>query len=108
MLFDPMTLLREPLALTLCLAVVLVVSAGCVLVLVRVFGYPLGTALLLAAGLAQIGEFSFILADLGIGLGLMPERARGLVLGTSILTILVNPLLFGAANVLARRGKAAP
>jgi CPA2 family monovalent cation:H+ antiporter-2 len=108
MLFDPMTLLREPLALTLCLAVVLVVSAGCVLVLVRVFGYPLGTALLLAAGLAQIGEFSFILADLGIGLGLMPERARGLVLGTSILTILVNPLLFGAANALAKRRKAAP
>jgi monovalent cation:H+ antiporter-2, CPA2 family len=108
MLFDPMTLLREPAALALCLAVVLVASAGMVFVLVRVFGYPLGTALLLAAGLAQIGEFSFILADLGIGLGLMPERARGLVLGTSILTILVNPLLFGAANALARRREAAP
>jgi monovalent cation:H+ antiporter-2, CPA2 family len=108
MLFDPMTLLREPLALALCVAVVLVVSAGCVFLLVRVFGYPLGTALLLAAGLAQIGEFSFILADLGIGLGLMPERARGLVLGTSILTILVNPLLFGAANALARRRTVAP
>ena len=107
MLFDPMTLLREPFALTLCLAVVLMVSAGCVLVLVRVFGYPLGTALLLAAGLAQIGEFSFILADLGIGLGLIPERARGLVLGTSILTILVNPLLFGTANALAKRRKVA-
>jgi CPA2 family monovalent cation:H+ antiporter-2 len=107
MLFDPMTLLREPFALTLCLAVVLVVSAGCVFVLVRVFFYPLGTALLLAAGLAQIGEFSFILADLGIGLGLIPERARGLVLGTSILTILVNPLLFGAANALAKRRKVA-
>jgi CPA2 family monovalent cation:H+ antiporter-2 len=105
MLFDPMTLLREPLALAACLGVVLAVSAGCVLVLVRAFGYSLGTALLLAAGLAQIGEFSFILADLGIGLGLMPGRARGLVLGTSILTILVNPLVFGAADALRRRLK---
>ena len=109
MLFDPMTLLREPLGLMLCLGVVLVLSGACVFVLVRVFGYRLGTALLLAAGLAQIGEFSFILADLGIGLGLMPERARGLVLGTSILTILVNPLLFGAVNAFVkRRTPAAP
>jgi len=109
MLFDPMTLLREPLGLMLCLGVVLVLSGACVFVLVRVFGYRLSTALLLAAGLAQIGEFSFILADLGIGLGLMPERARGLVLGTSILTILVNPLLFGAVNALIkRRTPAAP
>jgi monovalent cation:H+ antiporter-2, CPA2 family len=107
MLFDPMTLLREPQALALCLGVVLVLSGACVFVLVRVFGYRLGTALLLAAGLAQIGEFSFILADLGIGLGLMPERARGLVLGTSILTILVNPLLFGAVNGLIKRRAAA-
>jgi len=107
MLFDPMTLLREPLGLALCLGVVLVLSGACVFVLVRVFGYQLGTALLLAAGLAQIGEFSFILADLGIGLGLMPERARGLVLGTSILTILANPLLFGAVNALIKRRAAA-
>ncbi len=107
MLFDPMTLLREPQALALCLGVVLVLSGTCVFVLVRVFGYRLSTALLLAAGLAQIGEFSFILADLGIGLGLMPERARGLVLGTSILTILVNPLLFGAVSALIKRRAAA-
>jgi CPA2 family monovalent cation:H+ antiporter-2 len=87
----------------MCLGVVLVVSAGAAFVLVRAFGYPLVTALLLAAGLAQIGEFSFILSDLGIGLHLMPERARGLILGTSILTILVNPLLFQVADALRRR-----
>ena len=103
MVFDPATLLREPLALAMCLGVVLVVSAGTAFVLVRSFGYPFATALLLAAGLAQIGEFSFILADLGIGLDLMPERARGLILGTSILTILVNPLLFQMADALRRR-----
>ena len=60
------------------------------------FGYPLATALMLGVGLAQIGEFSFILADLGIGLGLLPERARDLILGTSIVSIFANPILFTA------------
>jgi CPA2 family monovalent cation:H+ antiporter-2 len=78
------------------------------LVLVRVFGQPWSTALLLGAGLAQIGEFSFILADLGIGLKLMPERARDLILGTSILTILVNPFLLRLAARARPEPKAAP
>jgi CPA2 family monovalent cation:H+ antiporter-2 len=107
MLFDPLTLLREPLALGMSLAVVLIGGAGAALILVRVFGQSWSTALLIAAGLAQIGEFSFILADLGIGLNLLPERARGLILGTSILTILVNPLIVGAAQRLSPKPSAA-
>ena len=98
MLFDPGTLWREPVALALTLAVVLAGSAGAAIVLMRVFGLDWRSALLIGFGLAQIGEFSFILADLGIGLDLLPERARGLILGTSILTILVNPVLFGLAH----------
>jgi monovalent cation:H+ antiporter-2, CPA2 family len=103
MVFDPMTVVREPLALAMATGVVLIGSAGSALLLVRMFGYGWSTALAIAAGLAQIGEFSFILADLGIGLNLMPERARGLILGTSILTILVNPFLMQAAEALGRR-----
>jgi monovalent cation:H+ antiporter-2, CPA2 family len=102
MLFDPIVLVREPLALALTLAVVLT-SAGAAFVIVRLFGTPLTTALLLSAGLAQIGEFSFILAGLGIDLNLLPLRARDLILGTSILSILVNPFLFQAAEALRKR-----
>jgi CPA2 family monovalent cation:H+ antiporter-2 len=108
MLFDPMTIPREPLALAMCVAVVLLGSAGSAFVLVRLFGYPLATALLIAAGLAQIGEFSFILANLGISQGLMPERARDLILGTSILTILINPFLFQAAERIRRHAEPQP
>lgn len=65
-------------------------------VMTRLLGQPVGNSLIIAAGLAQIGEFSFILSDLGIQLGVLPERARNLILGTSIITILANPLVFAA------------
>ncbi len=108
MLFDPLTVLREPLALALSVGVVVIGSAGAAFVIARLLGRSLTTALLLAAGLAQIGEFSFILAGLGIDLGLMPERARDLVLGTSILTIFLNPFLFQAAEAIRRRREPKP
>jgi CPA2 family monovalent cation:H+ antiporter-2 len=107
MVFDPLTVVREPLALAATLAVVLIGSAGSAFLIVRMFGYPLGTALMLGAGLAQIGEFSFILADLGIGLKLMPERARDLILGTSILTIFLNPFLWNLVERVRKRAEPA-
>ncbi|MDI1288216.1 MAG: YbaL family putative K(+) efflux transporter [Reyranella sp.] len=94
MLFDPFVLVREPLPLLGTLLVVLVGNAGVAFALVRLFGYPLETALTVGVGLAQIGEFSFILADLGVGLGIMTDRARDLILGASILSILLNPVMF--------------
>jgi CPA2 family monovalent cation:H+ antiporter-2 len=103
MLFDPATLLREPAALSMTLLVVLIGTTASAFLIVRAFGYSTATALTIAAGLAQIGEFSFILAGLGISLGLMPERARDLILGTSILTIFLNPFLFQAVEALRRR-----
>lgn len=103
MLFDPAVLLHEPLTLMATLAVVLIGNAGIAFLMVRLFGYPLGAALMIGAGLAQIGEFSFILADLSIGLGLLTERARDLILGTSILSILANPIFFGLAERVTRR-----
>ena len=94
MLFDPAVVLRQPLPLLGTLLVVLLGNAAIAAAIVRLFGYPVATALLIAAGLAQIGEFSFILADLSIGMGILPAGARDLVLGASILSILLNPIWF--------------
>jgi CPA2 family monovalent cation:H+ antiporter-2 len=94
MLFDPGTILREPLALLLTLLIILVGKSLAAFGIVRLFGHPNATALTISASLAQIGEFSFILADLGIGIGLLPTHARDLILGAAILSILANPILF--------------
>jgi CPA2 family monovalent cation:H+ antiporter-2 len=94
MLVDPTIILREPVPL---LAAVLIIVFGksiAAFVIVRLFGYPTSHALTISASLAQIGEFSFILVSLGVGLALLPERARDLILAGAIISILLNPLLF--------------
>jgi CPA2 family monovalent cation:H+ antiporter-2 len=70
---------------------------------VRLFGYPASTALLVSVSLAQIGEFSFILAGLGVELGLLPVQGRNFILAGAILSILLNPLLFAWLDLLAAR-----
>ena len=98
MLFDPTVLVRAPWAV---LGTVLIVVAGksvAAWAIVRAFGYPNGTALTISASLAQIGEFSFILVGLGVALDVLPPEGRDLVLAGAILSILVNPVLFGAAE----------
>jgi CPA2 family monovalent cation:H+ antiporter-2 len=97
MLFNPSVLLREPGMIALTFAVV-TAGGGIAFLLLRLLGQKTGPALVIAVSLAQIGEFSFILADLGIGLGVLPVEARDLILGTSILSILLNPLLFWLAT----------
>lgn len=94
MLFDPTVLVRDPLPLLGTLSVILIGTPLAAFLILRALRQPIGTALTIAAGLAQIGEFSFILAVLGVGLGLLDERLRDLILGGSILSILLNPLLF--------------
>ena len=103
MLFNPTVIVNQTGPLIATLAVVIVGSAGTALLMVRVFRRPFSDALLIAAGLAQIGEFSFILSGLGIQLGILPPEARDLILGTSILSILANPLLFELAERLKAR-----
>ena len=98
MLFNPSVLLREPGMIALTFAVVTVGGGGIAFLLLRLLGQKTGPALVIAVSLAQIGEFSFILADLGIGLRVLPVEARDLILGTSILSILLNPLLFWLAT----------
>jgi len=93
MLFDPRVIVNQPVALALTFGIVLA-GGGVCYVLLRLFGVKPAGALTIAVSLTQIGEFSFILADLGIGLGVLKPEARGLILGASILSIFLNPLLF--------------
>jgi K+:H+ antiporter len=98
MLVDPMILAREPVAV---LATVLIIVLGkslAAFLIVKLFGHPTSTALTISASLAQIGEFSFILAVLGIELTLLPEQGRDLILAGAILSILLNPLLFAVLD----------
>ncbi|MDM0048164.1 YbaL family putative K(+) efflux transporter [Variovorax sp. J22R115] len=102
MLFDPSVLIERPLQV---LAVVLVIVVGksvaaCALVLL--FRYPLGTALTVSASLAQIGEFSFILAALGAGLGLLPPEGQSLLLAGALISISTNPLWFSLIEPLQK------
>jgi CPA2 family monovalent cation:H+ antiporter-2 len=100
MLFDPRILVDEPGKLLAVLAIVMIGSPLIAMALVVAFRYPLNTALTVGASLSQIGEFSFILAGLGIALGLLPGEGRSLIVAAAILSIAVNPLVFAAMRPL--------
>jgi len=107
MLFDPAVLLAAPLALLATIVIILIGKSVVAFFVVRLFGHARSTALMISASLAQIGEFSFILADRSRALGLLPEDGRNLILAGAIISILVNPLLFAALDLYsARRDKA--
>ncbi len=108
MLFDPMILVREPVEV---LSVVLIVMIGKSLgafAIVLLFRRPVHTALTISASLAQIGEFSFILAALGVSLGLLPPEGQSLIVAGALLSISLNPLAFVAAGGLSRWINARP
>ena len=94
MLFDPAILIEHPLQVLAVLLLIVVVTPLTAATVVLVFRYPLNTALLVLAGLAQIGEFSFILAGLGISLNLMPVEGQNLILAGAIISITFNQLIF--------------
>jgi CPA2 family monovalent cation:H+ antiporter-2 len=98
MLFDPSVLLREPFAVVSVLAIILLGKSIVAFLIVQILGYPVRTALTVSASLAQIGEFSFILAGLGITLGLFPAEGRDLVLAGALLSLAVNPLAFASVK----------
>jgi len=100
MLFDPAMLAREPLRVLIVVGVIVFGKTIAAAVLVLAFRYPLNTALTVSAGLAQIGEFSFILAALGASLGVLPAEGENLVLAGALVSIAMNPLLFGAIEPL--------
>lgn len=94
MLFDPYSLSDNFSAILATVAIVVLGKSLAALAIVMAFGHPLRTGLLIAASLAQIGEFSFILAGLGVALNLLPEEGRELILAGAIVSIMLNPLLF--------------
>ncbi|MFA6140488.1 MAG: YbaL family putative K(+) efflux transporter [Hyphomicrobium sp.] len=100
MLFDPMILVRDPLLVLTTVGIIVIAKSVAALAIVQLFGRPLGTAATIAVSLAQIGEFSFILAGLGVSLGLMPQLGRELILAGAIISIVLNPLLFMALDRL--------
>jgi CPA2 family monovalent cation:H+ antiporter-2 len=102
MLFDPRILVRQPLHVLAVIAIILVGKSIAALAIVLAFRRPLRTALLISASLAQIGEFSFILAGLGIALGLLPVEANSLVLSGALLSITLNPLIFSTVDPIER------
>ena len=109
MLVDPMIVVRDTGAVLATLLIIMLGKSAAAFVIVRLFGHASSTALTISASLAQIGEFSFILASLGVSLALLPERGRDLILAGAILSILLNPLCFVALDRwLAKReaGKA--
>jgi CPA2 family monovalent cation:H+ antiporter-2 len=94
MLFDPRVLVDSPLQVLAVLAIILFGKSLAAFVLVLALRYPLNTAITVSASLAQIGEFSFILAALGMSLGLLPVMGQNLILAGAIISIAVNPLMF--------------
>lgn len=106
MLFNPSVLVEQPLVLLAAVAIILVGKSLAAYAIVRLFGYSNQTGLTVAVSLAQIGEFSFILAGLGTDLGLMPAAARDVVLAAAMLSIFANPFLF--AWIAGRHEPAAP
>ncbi|KEC72546.1 UNVERIFIED_ORG: CPA2 family monovalent cation:H+ antiporter-2 [Rhizobium esperanzae] len=94
MLFDPNILIDRPLPIIATIFIIVIGKSVAALLIVLAFKKPLATALTISASLGQIGEFSFILAALGVDLGLLPEEGRDLILAGAIISIILNPLLF--------------
>jgi CPA2 family monovalent cation:H+ antiporter-2 len=96
MLFNPAILIEQPLKALTVVAIIIVGNPLIAAVLVIAFRYPLNTVLTVAASLAQIGEFSFILAGVGVSLGLLSVEAQSLILVGALISIAINPLAFKA------------
>ena len=106
MLFNPLVVVSQPLALAGVLFIILIGKSAVAFLIAIAFKHPLSTGLTISASLAQIGEFSFILAGLGVSLGLLPEAGRDLVLAGAILSIVLNPFIFNLNDwLLAKFGK---
>lgn len=100
MLFDPRVLIDEPLRVLVVVAIIMVGKTLAAVALVLAFRYPMNSALTVGASLAQIGEFSFILAGLGVALGLLPQAGHSLILAGALISIALNALLFCAIEPL--------
>jgi CPA2 family monovalent cation:H+ antiporter-2 len=101
MLFDPKVVVEQPLPLLATVGIIIIGKSVAAFTIVRAFGYSNDKALTISASLAQIGEFSFILAALGAQLGMLPQEGRDLILAGAIISIFANPFLF---SLITKRG----
>ncbi len=100
MLFNPHILVEEPLKVLIVVAIILLGKTLAAAIFILLFRYPLNTALTVGVGLAQIGEFSFILANLGVSLHLLSIEGHSLILAGALISIAINPLVFAAVEPL--------
>lgn len=105
MLFDPRILIEQPLPVIGTFLIITLGKSAAAFLIVRLFGHPKSTAFTIAASLAQIGEFSFILASLGVGLKLLPDEGRDYILAGALLSIVINPMVFAAIGRRQNRTK---
>jgi CPA2 family monovalent cation:H+ antiporter-2 len=103
MLFDPSFIVTHPQMVLAGLAIVLIFKPLAALALVAICGYPVRTALTVAIGLSQIGEFSFILAQVAGDNGLLPPEGMNVLVATAMISITLNPLLFRSIDAIERR-----
>ncbi|HEY8276213.1 MAG TPA: YbaL family putative K(+) efflux transporter [Methyloceanibacter sp.] len=103
MLLNPHIIVEAPGALIATLLIVVVAKTVAGYLLVRLSGYSAGSALTISTSLAQIGEFSFILAGLGVGLAILPHAGRDLIIAAAIVSILMSPFLFAALDLVAAK-----
>jgi len=108
MMFDPQYLLAAPLVVLATLVVIMIGKPLAAILIVRYFGYPVKVALSVAAALGQIGEFSFILASLGVGLKVLPTEAMNALVAAAIVSISVNALLYRAVGPVERWAQSRP
>jgi CPA2 family monovalent cation:H+ antiporter-2 len=107
MLFDPTIIVRDWAPVIATVLIIVVGKSVAAYAIVRMFGYSNATAMTISASLAQIGEFSFILAGLGVALNLLPESGRDLILAGAMISIVLNPVLFSALDRLLAKQPAA-
>jgi monovalent cation:H+ antiporter-2, CPA2 family len=103
MLFDPGILVKQPLQVLAVLAIIVVGKSAVAFAIVVILRSPVASALIVAASLAQIGEFSFILAELGIGLNLLPADGQSLIVAGALLSIALNSFLMNAVGAICKR-----
>jgi CPA2 family monovalent cation:H+ antiporter-2 len=96
MLFQPTSLFSQPLLILMTTIIIIFGKSLATFLIVILFRYPVYTALMISASLAQIGEFSFILAEMGTRLGLLTQQAKDLIIAASLISIILNPLWFRA------------
>ena len=106
MLFDPMTLVRAPLGVLAVVLIIVVGKALAALAITTLYKLPLRTGLMIAVALAQVGEFSFVLAGMGVRLDLMTPDTYNLILASALISIALNPILFRVGELIAQRAEA--